>query len=362
MKTLTLTHSECLGVGHYPCADTLSRDGKFCVTAGGPEPFTVYSDDHLATYGLFHEKPLRLTYGFTELSDGSFISLAADNQVHKRYISHTGSPQFVLGIHRAKTFEDIRLGNITTEFCFVHIPDLAFGYGDSGNSHSGTVAQGLIQLENGDIIATMYGQKTTDTALCPYFDSERGYKFYLYSSWCIISHDGGHTFEYLSPIADVQTYPIADVNAEGYCEPDILDLGGGHILCVIRTGGHEVYSPLYCSHSYDSGKTWSAPVEINSWGVYPRLFRLRDGTVALLSGHIHTFLMFSEDGGVTWSEPHILEECDGKWDKSTSGYGCAFEAPDKSICVIFDDPKEGIAENAPPYHLRRVYLRKYKVE
>lgn len=362
MKTPILISSECLGVGHYPCADTLSRDGKFRVTVGGPEPFTIYSGDYLSTYEISREKQPRLTYGFTQLADGSFISLSESNQVHNRYIKREGKPQFVLGIHRAKTFEDIKNGNISTEFCFVDIPDLTFGFGDCGNSHSGTVAQGLIQLENGDIIATMYGQKTTDTTLCPYFDTERGYKFYLYSTWCIISHDGGHTFEYLSSVADVQTYPIADVNAEGYCEADIIYEGNGHIVSVIRTGGHEVYSPLYCSHSYDSGKTWEAPYEINSWGVYPRLFKLRDGTIAMLSGHIHTFLMFSEDGGVTWSEPAILEECDGMWDKSTSGYGCAFEDPDGNICVIFDDPKEGIEENAPPYYLRKVYLRKYAIK
>lgn len=362
MKKLKLISSECLGVGNYACADTLSRDGDFRVTAGGPEPFTLYSGDFLETYEISREKAPHLTYGFTQLADGSFISLAENNQVHRGYIKHEGTPQFVLGVHRADSFEDIKNSNISTTFSFLHIPDLAFGYGDSGNCHSGTVAQGLTELENGDIIATMYGQRTTDVTLCPYFDNERGYKFYLYSAWCIISRDKGKTFEFLSDIADVQTYPIADVNAEGYCEPDILNLGGGHLLCVIRTGGHEVYSPLYACHSYDGGKTWNSPYEINSWGVYPRLKKLSDGTVALLSGHIHTFLMFSEDGGISWSEPQILEECDGKWDKSPSGYGCFFEDRSGNLCVIFDDPKEGIAESAPPYYLRRVYLRKYAFE
>ena len=363
MKNLQLISSECLGVGHYPCADTLSKDGKFRLEVGGPKSFILSSDDFLKTYKTesFAENAPHFTYGFTELSDGTFISLEVNNQVHNKYIIKEGSPQFVLGIRRADSFEDIMAGKIKTSFCIVDIPDLTFGFGDCGNSHSGTVAQGLIQLENGDIIATMYGQRTTDTTLCPYFDTERGYKFYLYSAWCIISRDGGKTFEYLSDLADVQTYPIPDVNAEGYCEPDILDLGGGHLVSVIRTGGHEVYSPLYCTHSYDSGKTWGAPYEILSWGVYPRLMKMKDGTVALLSGHIHTFIMLSDDGGITWSEPHIIEECDGKWDKSTSGYGAFFEDDCGNICVIFDDPKEGIAENAPPYHLRRVYLRKYKL-
>ena len=93
MKTPILISSECLGVGHYPCADTLSKNGEFRVTVGGPEPFTIYSRDYLSTYEISREKQPRLTYGFTQLADGSFISLAESNQVHNKYIKREGKPQ-----------------------------------------------------------------------------------------------------------------------------------------------------------------------------------------------------------------------------------------------------------------------------
>lgn len=362
MKTPELIYHKRVGVGHYPHASTISKEGDVVVPVSGPTPFTLISRNNGATFEKTDGIKYYMSNGFTQLADGSFIGFGGNNAVH-RYFRDTRQEklQFVLCIYRAKTFDDILDGRIDAEFCIVDIPDLTFGYGDSNNTHSGTVDHGCIELENGDIIITMYGQKTTDTTLCPYFDKECGYKFYLYSAWCLISHDGGHTFEYLSNLADVQTYPIADVNAEGYCEPDLLDLGGGHILSVIRTGGHEVYSPLYATHSYDNGKTWEALYEINSWGVLPKLFRLSDGRVVCVSGHIHTFLLFSEDEGKTWSEPFIVEPCDGKWGNSPSGYCTAFESAEGEITVIYDDPKEGIAEGAEPGYLRNVYIRKYKV-
>ena len=71
--------------------------------------------------------------------------------------------------------------------------------------------------------------------------------------------------------------------------------------------------------------------------------------------------MFSEDEGRAWSEPFIVEPCDGKWGNSPSGYCTAFESAEGEITIIYDDPKEGIAEGAEPGYLRNVYIRKYKV-
>ena len=361
MKTPELIYHERIGLGNYASADTVSREGDVLVTAGGPEPFTMISRDRGATFEIKKGIDFPTTYGFTQLSDGSFISFGSNNAVHPHLRDKRQKDiPFVLKIMRAASFEDILDGRMDTTFAIVDIPELTFGYGDSNNCHSGTVAQGCVELENGDIIVTMYGQRRSDTTLCPYF-VEQGYNFYLYSTWCIISRDGGKTFSYLSSIADVKTYPIPDINAEGYCETDIYYFGGGHIVAVLRTGGHEVYSPLYCSHSYDSGKTWGAPYEINGWGVLPKLLRVSDGRLVLLSGHIHTFIMFSEDEGVSWSEPFIIEPCDGKWVNSPSGYNTAFESAPGELTVIYDDPKEGIAEGAEYGYVRNVYLRKYKI-
>ena len=87
---------------------------------------------------------------------------------------------------------------------------------------------------------------------------------------------------------------------------------------------------------------------------------MEDGTLVISSGHIHTFLQFSADGGLTWSEAKILEECDGKWGESCSGYNYITESRPGELTLVFDDPKEGMAEGDK--FPRRIYVRRYKIE
>lgn len=356
-----LSH-QVFGCGSYAYKDTQSQDGQIYLPIDDAH-FALYSNDSGKSWKTLPLAQGRKTDRFIQLQDGSFYALSFDNVVHDaiRSFDQENIP-FVAGIYRAKSMEDVCAGNVSSSFTQIQIPRLSVGFGDSNNSHTSCISNGLIQLSNGDILATMYGQTKDDTTLCPYFRENGGYDFYLYRSWCILSKDGGNTFSFLSTIADVQTYPIPDVNAEGYCEPDIIEIEPGHIVCVIRTGGHEVYSPLYCTHSYDSGRTWEAPYPICSWGVLPKLFTMTDGTLVCVSGHIHTMLLFSSDKGRTWSEPQIIEPCDGKWGNSPSGYNTAFESSPGEITIVYDDPKEGIQEGASEGQLRRIYVRTYSVE
>ncbi len=235
VKIRELIYHERIGHGHYASVGTVTREGNILVTAGGNAPFTMISRNRGASFQIRKGINYPTDYGFTQLFDGTFISFGSDNVGHSAFMDHRQKKlQFILKIISAKSFDDILDCRIDISFAIVDIRDLTFGYGYSNNCHSGAVAQGCVELENGDIIVTMYGQRTTDTTLCPYF-VEQGYNFYLYSTWCIISHDGGKSFEYLSFIADVQTYPIPDVNAEGYCETNIFAFGGGHIaaFCVL---------------------------------------------------------------------------------------------------------------------------------
>lgn len=350
-----------LCTGSYAFCDTRSEDGRVFTVASSPKGTVAFLSDSNTTKILETEKT-PFAARFIKLNDGTFLALGSDNAVFNSIADKDQSPMpFLLSVYRAKSFDDVIAGNIETSFCFVDIPDLTSGFGDSGNAFAGYVSTGLIQMSNGDIYANMYGQFTKDNTFCPYFKEYGKYDFYLYRTWGIVSHDMGKTFEFVSTVADVQTYPIPDINAEGYCETDTVECSPGHLVSVLRTGGHEVYSPLYCSHSFDFGKTWSAPKEICRWGVLPKLMIMSDGTLVCLSGHIHTMLLFSGDMGNTWSEPIIIEECDGKWDKSPSGYNTFFESSPGELTVIYDDPKEGIAENAPAFHLRNIYVAKCKV-
>ncbi len=353
---------ECFGAGHYACNYSASSDGRAIIPVFYWDgAYLLASRDFGATFEKQDLPEKMRGVAFRELSDGTFMGIGEGNAVHRAiWTEKCGDIPFALAIYRADSFDDILAGNVSTSICPVDIPGLAAGYGDSNNTHTGC-AISWRQLSSGDIYVMMYGQFRDDVTLCPYFREYGKYDFYLYRTWAIASHDMGRSFEFVTTVADCQTYPIPDVNAEGYCEAETIECEAGHLVSILRTGGHEVYSPLYCAHSYDFGKTWGAPYEINPWGVLPRLLKMSDGTLVCASGHIHTMLLFSSDNGVTWSEPFIVDECDGKWDKSPSGYTSVFECEPGVISLVYDDPKEGIAEGRPAGQTRQIYHVKIKI-
>lgn len=353
---------ECFGAGHYAYCNTVSKDGRIIVPVQYWDgQYVLVSGDRGATFEKRGMPENMRCVAFHELSDGTFMAIGEENAYHRAIYNFDGRIPYALPVYRAKSFDDILAGRVTTEFAEVDIPDLSAGYGDSSNRHTGC-AISWRELSNGDIHVMMYGQFKSDTTLCPYFLENGGYRFYLYRTWTVVSHDKGRTFEFLTTVADCQTYPIPDVNAEGYCEAEAIECEPGHLVAILRTGGHEVYSPLYSAHSYDYGATWSAPEKICDWGVLPRLLKMKNGTLVIASGHVHTMLLFSDDFGATWSEPHIVDPCDGKWDRSTSGYSSIFECEPGMISLVYDDPKEGIAEGREPGKVRQVYQVKLKIE
>ena len=361
--SIEIISKECFGAGHYPFKFAADRDGRVLIPVrfwddGG---LLLSSCDGGASFEAIPMPDGMRGVTFRELSDGTLLGIGEANAVHRAIWDLDGKIPFVLPVYRAKSIDDLLTGKVATEFCSVDIPGLAAGYGDSSNRHTGD-AISWSELSNGDIYVMMYGQFKDDTTLCPYFREFGKYDFYLYRTWSIVSYDKGKTFEFVTTVADCQTYPIADVNAEGYCEAETIEVEPGHLVSVIRTGGHEVYSPLYCAHSYDYGVTWGAPYEICPWGVLPRLLKMKDGTLVCASGHIHTMLLFSDDNGATWSEPVIVDECDGKWDKSTSGYSSIFEPTPGVLSLVYDDPKEGIAEGREAGKVRQVYHVLLKVK
>lgn len=358
-----LLKKECFGLGHYPCNYSLSSDGRIIIPVSHAEgQYALYSDDNGKSF-VKRELPKNMKdVGFRQLSDGTFMAFGSSNALFRALYDKDTKEDicFCMPVYRADSMDDILEGRVSTSFAYLDIPGLTAGYGDSGNRHSGCVV-GWRELSNGDIYLTMYGQFRDDTTLCPYFEQYGEYKFYLYRTWAMVSHDKGKTFEFVCTVADCQTYPIKDINAEGYCESDIEEIEEGHLVCILRTGGHEVYSPLYCAHSYDYGKTWEAPYEICDWGVLPRLMKMKDGTLVIASGHIHTMFLFSEDDGKTWSEPFIVEFCDGKWGDSPSGYTSLFETEPGVLTIVFDDPKEGKAEGGEYGKIRKVYSAMYRI-
>jgi len=344
--------------GCYGCDWTDSGDGRIVIPytkcdVGDPKlSYYLYSEDNGKTF-TDKTKSSKESIALKKLDDGSYLGFAFNNIAFKSvYNTDFGPIPYCLPTYRAKNFDDYLAEKITTEIKVLNIPELNHGFGDSANEGAGCIS-GWKQLSNGDILLTMYGNLKGDINLCPYFQKWGVYDFYLYRTWYMISHDRGDTWEFGGTLADTQTYPIADINAEGYCETDIIEVEDGHIVAVIRTGGHEVVSPLYCMHSYDYGKTWGDPYEICDIGVLPKLLKMTDGRLVCASGHPSVFLLVSDDGGITWSDALEIIHIEGKWGNTSSGYNAIFECEDGIISLVYDDPTRGMQEQNDKQDVKR---------
>jgi hypothetical protein len=129
-----------------------------------------------------------------------------------------------------------------------------------------------------------------------------------------------------------------ETGQEGFDEPAMVDLGDGELLVVMRTGRA---APLHQVRSLDHGFTWGEPESLHMPGLDPCLLLLSDGTLALSSGtripdapwdvtNVQDYqkryvegagdpplvrggyLVFSHDGGRSYSEPLLIDDAVGQ--------------------------------------------------
>jgi sialidase-1 len=156
------------------------------------------------------------------------------------------------------------------------------------------------------------------------------------------SDDGGKSWSKTSIIAHDLSGMV------DYQEPGLLDLGSGHILCVmravdrhltanhadeeVRKRGQTAY--MYQSHSWDNGQTWEPATRTAMYGHPPNLIQLRDGRVLCTYGYrrdpFGIRACFSVDGGKSWDiENEVVLRTDGGG--GDLGYPSSVEMPDGSI-------------------------------
>ena len=218
-----------------------------------------------------------------------------------------------------------------------HIPgvDYSASKDDGGHEHRAIrLHRSVIELPNGDLLATAYGCFKGDTIPCPYQPNMKKQRSIL-----LRSKDGARTWELVSTIA------VGDVGSEGFDEPVLCRLSKGkhvgRLICLMRTG-----RDLHQAISDDEGKTWTAAKlvvfpgidshDVERWKQYldltkphierypvaeggfvdPDLLELDNGVLACAVGvripekgcfsnpacpRNGNYLVFSRDGGETWS-------------------------------------------------------------
>ncbi len=113
------------------------------------------------------------------------------------------------------------------------------------------------------------------------------------------STDHGQTWYYLSTVAfDLTNHTRTRIL--GYCEPKVLPLPSGRLLCFMRTVAGGGIRPLYMSMSENGGQTWSTADPVADRGVSPQACRMDNGIIVANYGRPGNWLMFSVDEGQTW--------------------------------------------------------------
>ena len=171
------------------------------------------------------------------------------------------------------------------------------------------VRRSILQLPNGDLVATAYGRFKGMTLIPVEYQPKMNQS----NAYLLRSSDEGKNWVYVSTIAE------PPIEQEGAGEPVLVQLKhgkhAGRLICQVRTGRE---NPIYQSESDDEGKTWTKPHAL-SWvysrfgrtrpivGTDPDLIEMSDGTLVMSYGHKvdfmanGNFLAFSLDQGATWT-------------------------------------------------------------
>jgi len=162
----------------------------------------------------------------------------------------------------------------------------------------------MLELPDGRLLATLYGYFEGDTVPITGFKPTEG--FFKYRTLLVESRDQGASWSLVSTVA----YDPS-IGQESFCEPALLRLADGELICIMRTG--YTHDPMYLCRSRDDGKTWTKPVSTGLRGVDPRLLLVSNGLVACAYGvkeyegnRRERRIMFSSDGGRTWFHNTIV--------------------------------------------------------
>jgi len=147
---------------------------------------------------------------------------------------------------------------------------------------------GFIETGDGRLVATV-----------PHLVRDPG----RYVACSLISDDDGKSWK-RSNLVDLGGHG----DHSGAMEPTVAELSNGHLLMLIRTQWGRFWEAL----SEDGGLSWRTvrPSRIESTSAPGMLLKLHSGRLAFVSnekaGRTRLLLAFSEDDGLSWTEPVVL--------------------------------------------------------
>ena len=156
-----------------------------------------------------------------------------------------------------------------------------------------------------------------------------------------VSRDGGESWELLSRIATPEGCTVKNVH-----EPFATELPDGRIMVSIRAQGEEVAHKftVYTCFSEDRGLTWSQPECLGISGSPPHTLVHSSGAIVLTYGRreipFGIRAIVSLDGGRTFGEEILLTEAA----HGDLGYPSTVELSDGSLYTVYYQkfPEDGV--------------------
>jgi len=290
------------------------KDGRI-VTGSGEN--TMWSYDNGYTWQPGQE--VRLDKAAIDLGNKEILSVGRNSKRR---------PDGKYSLHLQRSTDNWK--TVVTEEAELDIPMASYTVTGSGGRVDGFLFHhGIVQLPNGDLVATMYGNYEGDTELCAGYPTELNQR--KYRTVVVFSKDKGKTWGDPVLVAydkmlgrgipldhDMVGKSIPESRAgrpmlvpaitmEGFREADLTIAPNGDLVCVMRSGGRNPKmgvnlfpTPLYCSRSNDGGQHWTPPEQIADRGICPSIITMSNGILVCTYSRPGNWLIFSDDNGKSW--------------------------------------------------------------
>lgn len=175
------------------------------------------------------------------------------------------------------------------------------------------------------------------------------------------SKDTGRSWDIVGRIPYPSDSIVVKRNGRDFSEPAYVILNDSTLFCVIRSGET---SPMYQTFSHDRGATWSSPQPFTPNGVKPKLLKLKNGVLVLVSGRPGVQVRFCLDGsGRKWIDPIDMipfMKKNGKYETYVScGYASILETGDDSFLLVYSNfmTKNNDGERRKSIWCRKITVR-----